>query len=120
ATLPSGPRSVSRFPHLFKLEFVAQGIHTGPESGVLESHELAVARQPLHWRVFEHRLVAINIVEHPGFEHEEGAIDPPLGCLWLLLEPCDPLAIENHMPVASRRPNGGHRRQLSMVSMEGE
>src|SRR5262249_27855652 len=104
---PNGPRALARFPEPFQIVLVAQRVHGRPKAVVSVSHELAVPRKFLQGRVLEHFHVAVDIVEHLRFQHEERPVDPTLGSLGLLLEGYHLIALEAHVAVTRRWTHGG-------------
>ena len=84
------------------------------------SHQLAVGRQPLEGRVLEGRLVALDVVEDCGLEHEEPAVDPALADLRLLGKRAHEIALEVEPAEAGGRPDGSHRRELLVLAVEIE
>ena len=63
-------------------------------------------------------VVALDVVEDGGLEHEEGAVDPAFLQLRLLGELDDPVAVQVELAEAGRRPDGGHGGQLAVGAME--
>ena len=81
-------------------------------------HQLPVPREIFERRVLEHHHVTFDVIEDRGLEYEEGAIDPTLRRLGLLLEGRHLVALEAHVAVARRGPNGGNRREFAVRTME--
>src|SRR5262245_17845555 len=89
--LPDLPGRVARGPAALEHLLLLEGVHARPESVVLESHELAGARERLERLALPDRLVARDVVDRLGLEYEEPAVDPALARRRLLVELRDAL-----------------------------
>src|SRR6188472_1574497 len=70
-SFPNLPWSVAAVPESAQEADVAQRVHRLPEPLVAVGGELTVAGEPLERIAFPDRLVAVDVVEHAGLEHEE-------------------------------------------------
>src|SRR5665213_2617043 len=68
-------------------------------------------REPLERLAFPHRVVAVDVVEDAGREHEVAAVDPGAVPVRLLVERDDLLFLQSHRAEASGRLHRRHRRQ---------
>src|SRR5688572_21144961 len=77
STLPDVPRRIALSPQRFKLALVTQRIHRPPEAAVLVRGQLPLAGQRLQRLALpRRRIAAADIVQAPGLEHKEPAVDP--------------------------------------------
>ena len=83
-------------------------------------HELAVGGEALHRLSLPLRVVAVNVVEHAGLEHEEPGVDPPFRGLRLLRELDHAIAVEPQVPEAGRRPARGDGGEPTVPAVKGE
>src|SRR6188472_3458904 len=110
---PDFPGRLAALPQLVEQHLLSQRIHALPEIMMAESHQLAVGGETLQRLTLEVSLVAVDVVEHTRFEHEERAVDPPLPELRLLRELHDPVAVELEVPETGGRSHGSQRRELA-------
>src|SRR5690242_12875518 len=119
ASVPRLPRRASALPQLFQFDLVAEGVHRLPEAVVSIGGQLAVARERFEWRALPHAVVAVDIGERAGFEHEEAAVDPAAVALRLLGEARDAMAVDVERAESTRRlyrADGGEGAALAMES----
>src|SRR5688572_28363102 len=81
-------------------------------------HQLPLSGEAFHGFFLPPCFVAFDIIKYLWFQNEEGAINPAFGGLRFFLELKDLVAFKGHMAEARWRPDGGHRRQFSMRTME--
>jgi hypothetical protein len=82
--------------------------------------ELAVVRQPLDGIALPDGVVAVDVVDRPGVEHEVAAVDPPLAHLRLLVELDDLVPLEVDAAEARRGAHGGHGGELAVRAVKAE
>src|SRR5688500_7266262 len=91
---PNLPGRMAGVPHLLEHVLFLEGVHARPETIVAIAVQLVVACEPFDRFPLEDRLIAIDVVEGPGIQHEESAVDPALALLGLLRERGHPIPFE--------------------------
>lgn len=80
--------------------------------------QLPVGSESLERLLFKMCGVAVDILQHLGFQNEESPVDPTFFGLRFLGEFDDVVSVELDMSEACRRTNRGERRQLSVSPMK--
>jgi len=92
-----------------------------PKAGVLERHQLSVARQALHRFALEARpRVRPDVVpDTAGIADQEAAVDEAGAGLRFLVELADRTAFDAQLAEAPLRSNGGYGRYLAVCAVTG-
>src|SRR5690606_7035172 len=112
------PPGGAGLPQLLEALLVAQRVHALPEPLVPVGHELPVLGQLLERLALELGVVAGDVVEHARLQHEEGAVDPALARLGLLVELDDLVAVELEVTEAGGGPGGRQGGELAVRAVE--
>ena len=84
------------------------------------SHQLLALRQRLQWSAFESGVIAVDILQHPRFEHEEGPIDPAFPGRGFFLERRDAIILDGQMAESRRQTYGCNGCELAVAMVESQ
>src|SRR5437879_3308805 len=109
-----------RFPQILELILVPQRVHRLPESGMLESAKLIVARHVDQRIGFPPCVIVFDVVECARLQDKEAPVHPCAVAGRLFLEARDARLLDEYRAVTAGRLNGGQRRQPAVPAMEVE
>src|SRR5687768_7311788 len=87
---------------------------------VAVGHHLPSLGQPSHRLPLPHGFVAVDVVEDAGLKDEEGAVDPLIDMLGLLIETRDAVAVDGEVAEPAGLPDSGDRGKLAVGAVEGQ
>nr|GFC32450.1 hypothetical protein [Tanacetum cinerariifolium] len=116
----NAPRSFVCGPESLELALVAQRIARLPEACVMKRAQLSVFRQLHQGLALPGNGVAVDVLDHFWFQHEETAVDPANLVAWFLFETGHTVVLINIQHAkAARWLNSRNGGQLAMLTVEG-